>query len=806
MVLMGDERMTLLAEPLIKDQLKNGTEVIMIPQLTLEGLLEAVKQEVLKKEEKHTRGILLLVLAGLHGTMVKFRVPDECKTMGHVDMQEMVSATPENNLKKNVVSLLMEKVKKSVCDALGNGSDVIFFPVLPVDMANYNAIRAKQHFNATGHKLQRMANTEFLHYHTMLHYRDAIARVNKGPHSTVSLVPNKFCSKSLCRKFTDEWLQDGLMPTLDLVERYILPQLQHTIRVANALRFPQVVLVGDRRLGQVVTRQQAKGIEPCSFILQEQPGLRSLTADCPAVQHLSGLAMALIIISVSLSDFLPPSSTSAPDFKRNKCYSMHDQAEMMTQFLQEARRVDQMLRLVTYSCCIVTTHIDSFDDWLRNIRCHRCQPNITWLKHKAFEFDQIVSQENSMKNLNLSQIFSHDSQQGHSRKRKKREDKRDLDYAVLKKAACTLENHLISIQRPNAVPRLASITDVLQNPNLLAKLMPENKPKHKDKDKESTHSTCSSHVRSRDREKRDRSSSRQRSPGVENITSPASSPHSEKQKDLDSISSGEINVPASPCPSSINSPENFANSSRSSSSNSRTHTTQHTILPSQQAPSKSPSPKQWTASYQGSRERQPSIHRYPSPSQLSRSSRNRSRSPVTSRGRGPRSASPAWVPTSAKQLSYRRSPSRSRSPFRSLRRSVSRSESPRFRSIARGRRSISRRRSLSRGRRPLPGGRRSLSRGRSPSRGKGSMLRRSISRERSLSRGRRSRSRGRRSFSRGRSPVRARRSFSRGRRSLSRNRSLSRGRRSVSREARRSLSRGRRSISRGRRGASSSRE
>ncbi|KAG0727353.1 hypothetical protein GWK47_034830 [Chionoecetes opilio] len=910
-VVVGDARMSLLTNGDIMQQLGNVNQVFVVPNLTLSGVLEVVQKVVVKEE--CPRGILLLCLAGLHGTLVESRVPEECKAAGHSDMQEMVPATKDSlnpEFTKQLASL-----KKKLLEALGRGSNVLFYPVLPVDIANYNAIAAKKHFDATGHKLEHLPQADIINHLLIQQHKFAVMPVNGPKFSQLKIVNNEFYTRQVCRKFTDELLQDGYSPTLDMVERFVLPQLRRTVSKANTLRFHQAVLVGDARLGQVVRMQQQKGVEPCTFILQEEPGLRTLTPDSPAVKQLSGMCNALIFLTVTIKDFIDP--TADPQGDETQCILSHDPSKAFDNFLREAERVDQLLRSATHRCTIITTLLMPFDirtlarDEAKSlVPCDKCKITEKSVTHAVKELGKILFQKNHLPSWDYNYAFQRDGIANYSHQGSRRNTK------VEQKLATTWEYFLTCCQGNIGAPARVSITTVLQDSGVMSGILPKAKltsrtQRHSSKDKEQTRGNHSRHSEQRgsknngDRKQRQRSHSRDKEKTENRSSRNKEKSHSrsnrdkehnhsrsrdkkqtvdshsrdEKQRsssnpialdditsspelsnsDLDTISTGNLNFTPSPCPSSINSPDNFADLSNEDSMN---HGEWHTDAVS---PSLSPSPKPWRqitvgtpppplmdlwldsrdgpptperpqdaeldqsvsslfrkGSYSPPRdkERVVSAYRYISPDPLVTSDRSRSRGRSRSRERSRernrsrsevRSRSRSYGPKNRVYGRRSRSGSPTWLPLNPerkavFRQSLSRSPSPPhpYKSISGGRSFSKGRRSTSRSRRSISSDKRSISRGRrSVSRGwrSGARNRRSLSRDKRLN------SWGR-SISRERSISRGRRSLSRSRRSLSREnmyasirRSLSRGRRSMSR-SRRSISRFRRSISQDRRSMS----
>ncbi|XP_063846471.1 uncharacterized protein LOC135092143 isoform X2 [Scylla paramamosain] len=466
-VVVGDARMTLLATSDIKEQLHEVTQVIVVPNLTLSGILEVVQREVVK--EVCPRGILLLCLAGVLGTLVECQVPKECRTAGHSDMHEMVPATKGNFLDPEFPKQLAS-LKRKLQDTLGRGSSVLFFPVLPVDMTNFNEIAAKHHFDATGHKLEHLSQSGSLHYQLLQQYKKAVEEVN-GSSVTYRLVRFEFGSRGFCRKFTDELLQDGFSPTLDLVERYIVPQLQHVINMSNSLRFQQVALVGNACLAQVVKMQQQKGVEPCSFILQEEPGLRSLTPDSPAVKWLSGMCNALIFLSVTLKDLVTLKGES--DREKTHCFLPHDPSKAFDNFLQEALRVDQMLCSLTHHCTIITTpvipliHQILMKDMARKTFCDKCTKTAKLVTVAIEQVSKMLNQKNGLPVWNLNYALQK-NKDVHSSSHQSS----SLNSKVVQKAASTWECFLNCSQACIRVMPKVTITSVLQDHKLLSSLLP----------------------------------------------------------------------------------------------------------------------------------------------------------------------------------------------------------------------------------------------------------------------------------------------------------------------------------------------
>ncbi|MPC55863.1 hypothetical protein E2C01_049808 [Portunus trituberculatus] len=462
--------MSLLATNDIKEQLHEVTQVILIPNLTLNGIIEVVQREVVKEE--CPRGILLLCLAGLHGTLVECQVPKECKIAGHSDMQEMVPATKGDSLDPGFPKQLAS-LKRKLQDTLGRGSSVLFFPVLPVDMTNFNEIAAKHHFDATGHKLEHLSQAGSLHYQLLQQYKKAVEEVNGSSVTYVRLVRFEFSSRGSCRKFTDELLQDGFSPTLDLVERFIVPQLQHAISMSNSLRFQQVALVGDACLAQVVKVQQQKGVEPCSFILQEEPGLRSLIPDSPTVKQLSGMSNALIFLSITLKDLAIPKGES--DGKKTHCFLPHDPSKAFDSFLQEALRVDQMLGSLTHHCTIITTpvlilnhQILMKDKARKTSSCEKCTKTSKLVTIAIEQVCKILNQKNGLPVWNLNPALltnKDDSSSSHQHSK--------LNSKMLQKAASTWECFLNCSQTCIRVMPKATITSVLQDQKLLTLVIPK---------------------------------------------------------------------------------------------------------------------------------------------------------------------------------------------------------------------------------------------------------------------------------------------------------------------------------------------
>ncbi|XP_045624110.2 uncharacterized protein [Procambarus clarkii] len=361
-VIIGDSRIKHLEDVGIKRTF-GPLEIKCVPDLTFDNLEEAVKHNVDKSN--CPQGILLICSVGIYD-VIELNNNLSCKEM--LDHEPMEQIYSRNYYKASYISNYVVKMTKRLKGLLGDSSRVYFTSILPVHINKFNECQAKAHEKATGHI------PDFPPF-IKKHYDNVEKNINKDLNkfnaSVIKLSlrgDGKIIPWNILPSNSSRCLEDGINPSRDAVEKYMVPMLKCTIKQYHINRYQEFVIIGDSRL-QKVQRLWFNNYEwKISIFTQGKLSFRALTEDNPIVKEISGKKDALIVLSLGMYDIINFVAEDGCDSHKMKlelpslCFENLDSSDKLwNDFVNSLKSVDELLRKVTTNCDVIITTIYPFD-------------------------------------------------------------------------------------------------------------------------------------------------------------------------------------------------------------------------------------------------------------------------------------------------------------------------------------------------------------------------------------------------------------------------------------------------------------
>ncbi|XP_045624116.2 uncharacterized protein [Procambarus clarkii] len=367
-VIIGDSRIKHLEDVGIKSTF-GPLEIKCVPDLTLDNLEEAVKHYADKSN--CPRGILLICSVGIYD-MIDLNNNLSCqKTQCSYNHKPLKQICDVKKHSANVYRTLVT-VNKKLKQMFGKHSAVFFTTVLPVRISNYNLFQKRVHSESTGHepvfyKRHWNANMEKQIQNKVFKFNIEVAELcvrGDGKEIVWGLLP----LKPEFKVYVDEYLEDGLNPSRDATENYMIPMLKYTIKQYHMNRYQEVVLIGDSRLHKVEKVWPINDGEMVTIFTQCKLSFRALTEDNPIVKEISGKKDALIVLSLGMYDIINFVAEDGCDSHKMKlelpslCLENLDSSDKLwNDFVNSLKSVDELLRKVTTNCDVIITTIYPFD-------------------------------------------------------------------------------------------------------------------------------------------------------------------------------------------------------------------------------------------------------------------------------------------------------------------------------------------------------------------------------------------------------------------------------------------------------------
>ncbi|XP_045624113.2 uncharacterized protein [Procambarus clarkii] len=381
-VIIGDSRIKPLEDVGMKSTF-GPLEIKCVPDLTFDNLKEAVKHNVDKSN--CPRGILLICSVGIYD-MIELNNNVSCEKMLDHEPMKQISDTQHSMKNKNHFSFwvnLRTDLKKLFC----KNSMIFFTTILPVHISKFNKCQAQAHKMATGHNpgyskkkrklwTSKMMNIDFSVNSEVSKFNSHVSVLSvRGDRKTIifNLLPNVredgqiFFANSLPPN-PHYNIDDGLNPSRDATQNYMVPMLKYTIKQYHMNRYQEVVLIGDSRLQKVEKGWHKCDGEMITIFTQCKLSFRALTEDNPIVKEISGKKDALIVLSLGMYDIINFVAEDGCDSHKMKlelpslCFENLDSSDKLwNDFVNSLKSVDELLRKVTTNCDVIITTIYPFD-------------------------------------------------------------------------------------------------------------------------------------------------------------------------------------------------------------------------------------------------------------------------------------------------------------------------------------------------------------------------------------------------------------------------------------------------------------